>query len=254
MLEVEDCGRAAAGLLGRLLGDELVAAYLVGSGALGGVAPGQSDVDVVAVCATAPPAERTQAIVAGLGELAMTWPLRGPGARALHQGRGRRPGPEPAVRAQPQRRPAHALPRLARPGGRAGPLVPARPGHPPRPRPHSCPALRPATWSARSPAPGCSRRCATRRPARRPRGGPAADGPQRQPGLALRRGGRGPPRTTPAPGPWPAPTTGPPSRRPWPCATATAPGASTRPASAPSSAGSGSGSTVPWPGWTRTRW
>ena len=76
-LEVEDCGRAAAGLLGRLLGDDLVAAYLVGSGALGGVAPGQSDVDVVAVCATAPPAERTQAIVAGLGELAMTWPLRG---------------------------------------------------------------------------------------------------------------------------------------------------------------------------------
>jgi SAM-dependent methyltransferase len=76
-LDVEDCGRAAAGLLGRLLGDDLVAAYLVGSGALGGVAPGQSDVDVVAVCVTAPPAERTQAIVAGLGELAMTWPLRG---------------------------------------------------------------------------------------------------------------------------------------------------------------------------------
>jgi RimJ/RimL family protein N-acetyltransferase len=74
---VEDCGRAAAGLLGRLLGDDLVGAYLVGSGALGGVAPGQSDVDVVAVCAAAPPAERTRAVVAGQGELAMTWPLRG---------------------------------------------------------------------------------------------------------------------------------------------------------------------------------
>ena len=74
---VEDCGRAAAGRLRRLLGDDLVAAYLIGSGALGGVAPGQSDVDVVAVCATDPPSERTRAVVAGLGELAMTWPLRG---------------------------------------------------------------------------------------------------------------------------------------------------------------------------------
>jgi hypothetical protein len=74
---VEDCGRAAAGLLRRLLGDDLVAAYLVGSGALGGVAPGQSDVDVVAVCATEPPGELRQAIIAGLGELAMTWSLRG---------------------------------------------------------------------------------------------------------------------------------------------------------------------------------
>jgi len=36
---VEECGRAAAGLLGRLLGEGLVGAYLVGSGALGGVAP-----------------------------------------------------------------------------------------------------------------------------------------------------------------------------------------------------------------------
>ena len=48
---VEACGRAVAGRLRELLGDELVAAYLVGSGALGGVAPGRSDVDVVAVCA-----------------------------------------------------------------------------------------------------------------------------------------------------------------------------------------------------------
>jgi hypothetical protein len=74
---VEDCGRAVARLLGRLLGDDLVAAYLVGSGALGGVAPGQSDVDVVAVCAGAPPEEATRAVVDGLGGLAMTWPLRG---------------------------------------------------------------------------------------------------------------------------------------------------------------------------------
>ena len=74
--QVEAGGRAAAGLLRRLLGDELLAAYLIGSGALGGVAA-QSDVDVVAVCATDPPDERRQAVAAGLGELAMTWPLRG---------------------------------------------------------------------------------------------------------------------------------------------------------------------------------
>jgi hypothetical protein len=74
---VEACGRAATGALRRLLGQELVAAYLVGSGALGGVAPTSSDVDVVAVCATEPPEARRRAIAAALAELAMTWPLRG---------------------------------------------------------------------------------------------------------------------------------------------------------------------------------
>jgi hypothetical protein len=73
----EACGRAAAALLGRLLGEDLAAVWLGGSGALGGVAPGQSDVDVVAVCQAAPAPEVTEAVVAGLGELAMTWPLRG---------------------------------------------------------------------------------------------------------------------------------------------------------------------------------
>ena len=71
------CGREAAALLGRLLGDELVAVWLTGSGALGGVAPGLSDVDVVAVTATGLPEERRRALAAALAELAMTWPLRG---------------------------------------------------------------------------------------------------------------------------------------------------------------------------------
>lgn len=71
------CGRQAAGLLGRLLAGELVAAWLVGSGALGGVALRQSDVDVVAVSATDLSEERRRAISAALAELAMTWPLRG---------------------------------------------------------------------------------------------------------------------------------------------------------------------------------
>ena len=75
--QVEACGRDAAGLLGRLLGDDLVAVYLGGSGALGGVAAAQSDVDLVAVCAAAPGQELRRAIVAGLGGLAMGWPMRG---------------------------------------------------------------------------------------------------------------------------------------------------------------------------------
>ena len=75
--QVQACGRDAAGLLGRLLGDDLVAVYLGGSGALGGVAAAQSDVDLVAVCAAAPGEELRRAIVAGLGGLAMGWPMRG---------------------------------------------------------------------------------------------------------------------------------------------------------------------------------
>ena len=71
------CGREAAGLLGRLLGDELVAVWLTGSGALGGVTPGLSDVDVVAVTASDLPEDRRRALAAALAELAMTWPLRG---------------------------------------------------------------------------------------------------------------------------------------------------------------------------------
>src|SRR6187402_1789863 len=73
---VEACGRAAAALLGRLLGDNLAAVYLGGSGALGGVAS-DSDVDLVAVCDAAPSEEAGRAVIAALGELAMTWPLRG---------------------------------------------------------------------------------------------------------------------------------------------------------------------------------
>jgi hypothetical protein len=74
---VEDCGRAVAGVLAELLGDDLVGAYLIGSGALGGVSAAQSDVDVVAVCATPPAGDVERALIARLGELAMTWPLRG---------------------------------------------------------------------------------------------------------------------------------------------------------------------------------
>jgi hypothetical protein len=74
---VEDCGRAVAAALRGLLGDDLVAAYLIGSGALGGVSAAQSDVDVVAVCAAPLAGEVERALADRLGTLAMTWPLRG---------------------------------------------------------------------------------------------------------------------------------------------------------------------------------
>jgi hypothetical protein len=74
---VEDCGRTVAAVLRELLGDGLVAAYLIGSGALGGASEARSDVDVVAVCAAPPAGDVGRALVARLGTLAMTWPLRG---------------------------------------------------------------------------------------------------------------------------------------------------------------------------------
>src|SRR4029453_5132810 len=74
---VEDCGRAVAAALRGLLGDDLVAAYLIGSGALGGVSAAPSDVGVVAVCAAPLPGEVERALADRLGTLAMTWPLRG---------------------------------------------------------------------------------------------------------------------------------------------------------------------------------
>ena len=89
-------------------------------GRVGGAGRGrarQSDVDVVAVCATDPPAERTRAIVAGLGELAMTWPLRG--LELMLDTRARSP---PRTGARGSRSTStsarHAVPRLARPGRR----------------------------------------------------------------------------------------------------------------------------------------
>jgi Domain of unknown function (DUF4111) len=74
---VEGCARAAVGGLRRLLGDELVGAWLIGSGALGGAVAESSDLDLVAVCAHAPSDDLIQQLVAGLTEEAMTWPVRG---------------------------------------------------------------------------------------------------------------------------------------------------------------------------------
>ena len=69
--------RAAAGRVQRVLGAELLAVYLIGSGALGGAVAAQSDLDLVAVCADAPSAARTRRLVDALTREAMTWPVRG---------------------------------------------------------------------------------------------------------------------------------------------------------------------------------
>jgi hypothetical protein len=74
---VQSCARAAVGRLQRLLGEELLGAYLIGSGALGGAVAEQSDLDLVAVCAHAPSPTAIQQLVAALTEEAMTWPVRG---------------------------------------------------------------------------------------------------------------------------------------------------------------------------------
>lgn len=68
---------AAVGRLQQLLGEELLGAYLIGSGALGGAVAEQSDLDLVAVCAHAPSVDRIQQLVTALTQEAMTWPVRG---------------------------------------------------------------------------------------------------------------------------------------------------------------------------------
>jgi hypothetical protein len=74
---VDGCARVAVGRLRRLLGDDLVGAWLIGSGALGGAVAESSDLDLVAVCAHAPSVDLIQQVVGGLTEEAMTWPVRG---------------------------------------------------------------------------------------------------------------------------------------------------------------------------------
>ena len=74
---VKGCARAAVGRLQPLLGEELLGAWLIGSGALGGAVAEQSDLDLVAVCAHAPSPTEIQQLVAALTEEAMTWPVRG---------------------------------------------------------------------------------------------------------------------------------------------------------------------------------
>jgi hypothetical protein len=60
-----------------LLGDDLVGAWFVGSLALGGFVPGESDVDVVAVCEHRVPDDTRRALTAALAETTASCPTRG---------------------------------------------------------------------------------------------------------------------------------------------------------------------------------
>lgn len=74
---IADWARSATLQLQQLLGKDLVGSYMVGSGALGGFVPEQSDVDMIAVCADPPGDGRKQAIIDLLTREALTWPVRG---------------------------------------------------------------------------------------------------------------------------------------------------------------------------------
>jgi hypothetical protein len=75
--QIARCAKAAADQVGGLLGEELLAVYLIGSGALGGPVAEQSDVDLVAICANRPQPETVRQVVAVLTREALTWPVRG---------------------------------------------------------------------------------------------------------------------------------------------------------------------------------
>lgn len=75
--EVALFGEAVAEVLGDTLGGDLVGAWFVGSVALGGYVPGQSDIDIAAVCEGALSDGQKQHVAAAIGEVSTTCPGRG---------------------------------------------------------------------------------------------------------------------------------------------------------------------------------
>ena len=74
---VGDFGRAIAEVLRAELGDDLVGVYFVGSVALGGYVPGESDLDVVAVCVGELPEPVRSAIANAIADATTGCPTRG---------------------------------------------------------------------------------------------------------------------------------------------------------------------------------
>lgn len=71
-------GRAVAGRLREVLGEEgLHGAYLGGSVALGGYVPGQSDIDIIAVCRCSLGARKKQTVAQAISREAARCPTRG---------------------------------------------------------------------------------------------------------------------------------------------------------------------------------
>jgi Nucleotidyltransferase domain len=77
MPEVAAFGNQVATVLGRLLGGEVVGVYFVGSVALGGYIPGESDIDIAAVAESALIGTQRQQVVMAIVELSAACPTRG---------------------------------------------------------------------------------------------------------------------------------------------------------------------------------
>jgi hypothetical protein len=75
--EVTVFGEQVAEVLARILGDDLVGVYFVGSVALGGYVPGESDIDIAAVSSSALSALHKQDVASDVVEASATCPARG---------------------------------------------------------------------------------------------------------------------------------------------------------------------------------
>jgi hypothetical protein len=70
-------GRAISAVLDAHLGNDLVGVYFVGSVALGGYVPGESDIDIVAVCEHLLPTPRRSTIATAIADVTIECPARG---------------------------------------------------------------------------------------------------------------------------------------------------------------------------------
>ncbi len=75
--EVAAFGDQAADALAGLLGREIVGVYFIGSVALDGYIPGESDIDIAAVAESALTANQRQQLAAAIVELSAACPTRG---------------------------------------------------------------------------------------------------------------------------------------------------------------------------------
>src|SRR5665213_2526241 len=75
--EVALFGQQVADALARTVGTDLVGVYFVGSVALGGYVPGESDIDIVAVSNAALTDQQRQSVAAAVVEASAACPARG---------------------------------------------------------------------------------------------------------------------------------------------------------------------------------
>ena len=73
--EAVSYGHAVAGRLQEILGKDLRSAYLSGSIALGGYVPGQSDIDLFAVCQYSLEVEEKQIVAQAISDEAVNCPI-----------------------------------------------------------------------------------------------------------------------------------------------------------------------------------